>query len=78
MSGHDDELLARSKEPGPGEYFDFDAERVLPLPPDSFFREKGIRDGRDQRLKRMNHPAYLRGYELGSSLLAGQSNCQKV
>jgi len=78
MSGYDDELLVRSRAPGPGEYFDFDTERVLPLPSDSFFREKGIWDGRDQRPKRMNHPAYLRGYELGSSLLVGQSNCQKV
>lgn len=68
MSGYDDEMLARAGHIGPDEYYDFDLERVLPLPSESAFREQGIRDGRAQKLRTSQHPAYTRGYELGEEL----------
>lgn len=70
MPAHEDALLAAAGPIEPGFYFDFDKERVCPLPSTTLLREQGMKDARAEKPKLSSNPAYLRGYELGEQLRA--------
>lgn len=67
MPAHEDELLMRAGPLRPGQYYDFETQRVEFLPLESERRAQGMRDARAQKPPRSRDSFYLRGYELESA-----------